>query len=78
MRILYMIKSAFQISGKRVDYSTEIIVTTGKPFGKQESWIQTLTIHQNKLLSILEIKTLKYKTTEVLKENTDFFLILSK
>lgn len=36
MIILYIIKLAFQISGERVDYSTEIIVTTGKPSGKQK------------------------------------------
>lgn len=43
MRTLYVIKLSFQISGKKIDYSTEIIVTTGKPrnnklvSGKQEN-----------------------------------------
>lgn len=48
MRILYIIKLAFQISGERIGYSIEIIVATAKPSGKQESWIQTPMILQNK------------------------------
>lgn len=67
MRILYVIKLAFHISGERVDYSTEVIVTTGKPSGKQESWIQTLIIHQNKCCIFQRFKLWNI-TTEIQKK----------
>ena len=55
MRILYIIKLAFQISGEGIGYSIEIIVTTEKPSGKQESWIQALMILQNKFCSFNDL-----------------------
>ena len=55
MTILYVIKLAFQISGEGIDYSVEITVTTGKPSRKQESWIQMLSIFQNKFCSFRDL-----------------------